>query len=244
MADIVLSKEIQSHPVLVAEALRDAITKGRLKAGDRIKEIPLARELGLSRGPVRDALRLLEADGLVQIRPNRGAYVPEVESLDVLEVYALRSSLGSLALHKVMMDRDPVVLAELKRALGRFETAVARGREAQAAEADLAFQQAIAVGARLRRLAREFERLTWQVRIFIATLDTHYQDKLPVMLDEIRALYAAIEEGEAERAEVLWREKFERWVRDFVERLPDQEFDAGMWLTLTRGPGAAAVAAS
>lgn len=242
MADVVLPSEIQSHPVLVAEALRDAITKGRLKAGDRIKEIPLARELGLSRGPVRDALRLLEADGLVQIRPNRGAYVPEVQSLDVLEVYALRSSLGSLALHKVMMDRDPEVLAELKRALGRLETAVARRREGQAAEADLAFQQAIAVGARLRRLAREFERLTWQVRIFIATLDTHYLDKLPVMLAEVRALYAAIESGDGEAAEQLWREKFERWVQDFVVRLPDQEFDAEVWLTLTRGPRSAAAA--
>lgn len=229
-----------SHPVLVAEAIRDAIVKGRLGAGDRIKEIPLAKQLGLSRGPVRDALRMLEADGLVEIRPNRGACIPDVHALDVLEVYALRASLGSLALHKLMISPDPEAIADLEPLLGRFERAVERRREGQAADADLAFQEGIVRGAGLPRVAREFERLTWQVKMFIAALDMSYEDKLHTMLDEVRDLYAAIADGDAAAAEGLWRDKFERWVRDFVERLPGEEFDAEMWLTLTAGPRATA----
>src|SRR3954463_4892156 len=89
---------------LPAAARRGAITAGRSHPGARIKEIPLAAQLGISRGPIRDALRLLERDGLVELIPNRGAVVPAVHALDVLEVYALRASLGSLALHKLMRE--------------------------------------------------------------------------------------------------------------------------------------------
>ena len=98
-----------SNVDVAVEALRDAIVDGRLTPGQRLKEIPLAEQLGVSRGPIRDALRLLERDGLIEVIPNRGAVVPEVHALDVLEVYALRASFGSLALQKLMLeDRVPV----------------------------------------------------------------------------------------------------------------------------------------
>jgi len=73
-----------SNTEVVAEALREAIVKGWLPPGERIKEIPLAEQLGVSRGPIRDALRLLAHDGLVTIIPNRGAVVPTPTSADVL----------------------------------------------------------------------------------------------------------------------------------------------------------------
>ena len=104
--------------------------RGRLKPGERLKEIPLAEQLGISRGPIRDALRLLERDGLIDVIPNRGAVVPEVHALDVLEVYALRASLGSLALHKLMLENALPVTA-LERALRPLRGAVERGRAAR-----------------------------------------------------------------------------------------------------------------
>jgi DNA-binding GntR family transcriptional regulator len=223
-----------SNPVLVAETLRDALVKGRLRPGERIKEIPLAQQLGVSRGPIRDALRLLERDGLVAILPNRGAIVPEVHETDVLEVYALRGAIGSLALRKLLLDPVPdAVLARLKRARDTLERSAGRGRAARAAEADLAFQSALVDGAGLPRVAREFDRLTWQVRQFIAALDVRYEDRLGEMRDEIAALHAAIEARDGARAEQLWRAKLERWVRDFVARLDDEGFDAKLWVALT-----------
>src|SRR6476619_5881859 len=108
----------------------DALVDGRLKPGQRLKEIPLAGQLGVSRGPIRDALRLLERDGLIDVIPNRGAVVPEVGALDVLEVYALRASLGSLALQKLMLERR-VPNKTLERALERLRTAVERGTARQ-----------------------------------------------------------------------------------------------------------------
>src|SRR5262245_21123390 len=140
----------------------EAIGEGRLRPGERVKEVPLADELGFSRAPVRDALRLLERDGLVTLVPNRGAIVPELRAVDVLEVYALRASLGTLALHKLMLDARPVTA--LDREVARLIRAGEARRELQAAEADLGYQTALVAAAGLPRVAGEFDRLTWQVR--------------------------------------------------------------------------------
>jgi DNA-binding GntR family transcriptional regulator len=222
-----------SNVDVAAEALREAIVEGRLRPGERIKEVPLASQLGLSRGPIRDALRLLERDGLVEVIPNRGAVVPAVRAVDVLEVYALRASLGSLALQKVMLE-GTVPVDALRRALARLRTAAERGRARQAADADLDYQSAIIAGSGLSRVASEFERLTWQVRIFIVSLGLSYEDKLPRILAEMDALHDAITEGRATDAEALWRDKYERWVRNLVELAPEG-FDERLWTALTAG---------
>ena len=121
-----------SNVEVVAAALREAIINGRLGPGARIKEVPIARQLGVSRGPIREAIQLLEHDGLLKTEPNRGAVVPVVSSADVLEVYAMRASLGSLALHKLMLAEIELPIAALRRELQRFERAVTRGKAAAA----------------------------------------------------------------------------------------------------------------
>lgn len=221
---------------LVADALRDAIVMGRLRPGERIKEVPLAKQLGVSRGPIRDAIRLLERDGLLTLVPHRGAVVPEITAFDVVEVYALRASLGSLALHKLLLGEAKEPMVALERQLRRFERAVEQGKAPQAADADLRYQSTIVEISGLPRVARQFAQLTWQVRIFIATMDIRYDDKLPQMLLEVKAIHAAIAGGDHSAAERLWREKFERWVRDFVEQL-DEGFDRDLWVALTSGTG-------
>lgn len=227
-----------SNVTVVAEALREAIVEGRLAAGERVKEVPLAAQMGVSRGPIRDALRLLCEQGLVEIQPNRGAVIPAIAAADVLEVYAMRAALGSLALHKLLWDRGPEAAAALDAPYERLARAVAREDEREAAVADLAFQTAIVAGAGLPQVAREFDRLTWHVRRFIAVLDMDYRDGLPTMLAEIEAIRTAIAAGDDAGAQRLWHEKFGRWVQDFIGRLPGERFNAQMWSTLTGHGGA------
>ena len=85
---------------LVAQRLRDAILDGSLRPGDRLVEHDLAARFQVSRGPVREAIRLLVPDGLVVLRRNRGAIVASPTFDDVLEVYAVRMSLGLSPSHK------------------------------------------------------------------------------------------------------------------------------------------------
>jgi DNA-binding GntR family transcriptional regulator len=226
-----------SNTEVVADALREAIVKGWLPPGERIKEIPLSHQLGVSRGPIRDALRLLAHDGLVTIIPNRGAVVPTPTSADVLEVYAMRSALGSLALHKLMLGDNDLSVSALEKELSRFERAVRRNSASQAADADLAYQSAVVAAAGLPRVARQFDQLAWQVRIFIRTRGLRFDDKLPLMLAEVRDLHQAIVGRNASRAQRLWREKFERWVRDFIDQM-DEGFDRDLWVALTNGDSA------
>ena len=223
-----------SNTEVVADALREAIVKGWLAPGERIKEIPLSEQLGVSRGPIREALRLLAYDGLVTIIPNRGAIVPTPTPADVLEVYAMRSALGSLALRKLMLGDSELPVSALERELARLQRAVARNKAPQAADADLAYQSAIVSGAGLPRVARQFDQLTWQVRIFIRTRGLRFDDKLPLMLAEMRELHGVIAGRDPSGAERLWREKFERWVRDFMDQMAE-EFDRPVWVALTNG---------
>src|SRR3954470_6174337 len=222
-----------SNVDLALDAVRDAIVAGRLRPGERIKEIPLAEALGFSRAPVRDALKLLERDGLVRLVPNRGAVVPELRAVDILEVYALRASLGTLALRKLMLDSDAFALGPLEHRLARLARAGERGRSREAAEADLAYQQAIVTAAELPRVRREFERLTWQVRMFLGALRIDTFDDLERVVAEVQALHEAILARDVPAAERLWREKFERWISDLVGRL-DEDFDHDLWVALTR----------
>jgi DNA-binding GntR family transcriptional regulator len=222
-----------SNVDLAVAAIRDAIVAGRLRPGERIKEIPLADALGFSRAPVRDALRLLERDGLVELVPNRGAIVPELRAVDVLEVYALRAALGTLALHKLMLSRS-LALAPLERQLARLVRAGERRRGRAAIDADLGYQTAVVAAAGLPRVAGEFERLTLQARIFLGALEIDVLETLPRVVAEVQALHEAIRAREVELAGRLWREKFERWIRDLVGRL-DEEFDDELWIALTRG---------
>jgi DNA-binding GntR family transcriptional regulator len=223
-----------SNVDLALEAVRDAIVKGRLRPGERIKEIPLAEALGFSRAPVRDALRLLERDGLVELVPNRGAIVPELRAVDILEVYALRTSLGTLALHKLMLDSSWLEVSPLERELTRLVRAGEGRRPRDVAEADLAYQQAIVTAAGLPRVSREFERLTWQVRMFVGALEIDMLPTLERVIAEVRALHEAVLVRDVHAAERVWREKFERWISDLVGHL-DEDFDDALWVALTRG---------
>lgn len=223
-----------SNVEIAAGALREAIVSGHLTPGQRIAEVPFAERLGISRGPVREALRLLAHDGMLTIVPNKGAFVPEVTASDVLEVYAMRASLGALALHKLMRGDTPLPVAELEEHLERFARAVESGEAAEAADADLSYQSAVVAGAGLARVTRQFDQLAWQVRIFIAAMGVQYDDKLEVMLAEVQALHRAIIAGDGPEARRLWRDKFERWVRDLVDGLVD-DFDRDLWVTLTSG---------
>ncbi len=146
------------------------------------------------------------------------------------------AALGTLALHKLMLDSESLDVAPLEREITRLARAGERRRRRDAEDADLAYQQAIVSAAGLPRVAREFELLTWQVRMFLGALDIDVLDRLERVLAEVQALHEAILARDVHAAERLWREKFERWISDLVGRL-DEDFDHDLWVALTRGAG-------
>ena len=106
---------------IATEAIREAILDGSLAPGSRLKEAQLARELGISRTPIREALLLLQSDGLIETMPNRGATVRCYAPADLDELYQLRAVLEGHAA-RVAADRiGPDELAILRESCQRFD---------------------------------------------------------------------------------------------------------------------------
>lgn len=112
--------ERRNTPDLIAEVLREAVSRGLLQPGQALSQAELAAEFGVSPIPVREALRRLEADGLVALRHNRGAFVAELTGDDVRELYEIRLPLELQALRLALprltdadLDRAGAILSQL-----------------------------------------------------------------------------------------------------------------------------------
>lgn len=97
----------------VAESLRSQILSGELASGERVKERDLAQFLGVSRGPTREAIRLLEREGLLEIRPYSGARVVRFDKTEMTEIVTLRRQIEHFAISNAALSSDPKVVAEL-----------------------------------------------------------------------------------------------------------------------------------
>jgi DNA-binding GntR family transcriptional regulator len=92
------NKRVLTSSGQVAETVRESILSGELAPGTKLREIELSVMLGVSRSPIREALRMLESEGLVQISPNRGAFVTQLEEKDLEEIHGLRELLEVYAI--------------------------------------------------------------------------------------------------------------------------------------------------
>ena len=181
---------------------------------------------------MRDALRLLERDGLVRLVPNRGAIVPELRAVDVLEVYALRASLGTLALHKLMLDSEALDLAPLERELARLVRARSGGGRATPSKPTSRTRPASSPRRGCRGSQASSTGSPGRCGCSSARW-TSTCSHLPRIVAEVQALHAAILARDVQAADRVWREKFERWISGLVGRL-DEDFDDALWVALTR----------
>jgi DNA-binding GntR family transcriptional regulator len=127
-----------------SDALRSAIVEGRLRPGDRLKEVELAEQLGISRAPVREALRQLEHEGLVASLPYRATEVLGVSQEEVAEVLVpIRLTIESFAFRKAMPLLTGDDFDALARIVQRMRAAGARGDLEQLAEDDVRFHELV-----------------------------------------------------------------------------------------------------
>ena len=110
---------------VVTDALRKAILSKRLKPGDRLIEEQLAADLGVSRNPVREALRVLESEGLVEISPRRGASVTNVSEEEAQEIVEVRAALEGLCARLAARRCSPALKTDIGKMLDRGERAAA-----------------------------------------------------------------------------------------------------------------------
>lgn len=208
-----------------ARLLREAIIAGTLRPGDRLIETDLAERFRMSRHPVREAIRELGREGLVEMRPNRGAVVAGVDASDILEVYEIRAALGSLALRHLLLGDREASASELARLLAWAEQAMAAaaaGDQASLVKHDLAFQAEIVGISGLPRAAAYFAGLGGDIQRFINLLNVKYPDRRKAVRREVLGLYEAIRDRDHPRAERIWRAKFVEAAQCLVALLPGE----------------------
>jgi DNA-binding GntR family transcriptional regulator len=217
------------------QSLRSALLEGEYLPGERIYEAMLAQALGVSRNPVREAIRRLQQDGLLDVRPHYGIYVAEIPADEIEDVYRIRGALEATAAGLAAERMTDEEVAELGRILAEQQAAAARSdgppREAvSAAQADR-FHHAIHVGARSPRLLTLLEQIYAQVTHF-RNLTLRLPGRAKVSAEGHAAIYEAIAARNQHGAEERMRDHIDdarqALVRQVSEgHLPEPARDGG-----------------
>lgn len=202
----------QSTAELIAERLREAITRGQLAPGRQLGEAGLAAQFAVSRGPLREAMQRLVAEGLLRSERHRGIFVIELTEADVHDVYRARTAIEGAAVAEVL--RGGSGCAALTVPLEEMAAAAGRGDAAAFADADQHFHEVLIECADSVRLSRAMRTLLSETRMLIGELHHVYGD-LGEQLAEHVALRDAIAAGDAVTAMRLIEEHMD----DAVERL-------------------------
>ncbi|MCL0072011.1 GntR family transcriptional regulator [Peptococcaceae bacterium] len=203
----------------VFEAVRDAIISGKFKPGERLMEVQLAEEMGVSRTPVREAIRKLELEGFVKIMPHKGAYVAKVSIKDIIDVFEVRAALEALAARLAAKRITEDELKQLKRAAMSIAN-LADGHDIhdieEAVKVDTGFHDIIYKASRNEKLVQFITHLREQMKRFRAT-SLALPGRTKMALEEHEKIVQALWDRNEELAAELSRKHIENAERSILE---------------------------
>ena len=192
-------------PEQIAEQLAQDIVSQTLVPGQRLKEMELSAQFGASRAPIREALRLLELRGLVQIKSRRGVSVTRLSAAEVDDLYEIRASLLGLAARRVALSRDDQFLVAAKAILGRLKQYAAAPLYGKYFEATYEISNLIGQAAGSPRLFSLIASFSQQVARY-TRLSLQGPDRRKQSLQNWQRLVRAIEAKDPETAEKIQKE--------------------------------------
>ena len=193
---------------VVCETLREAIRSGVLKPGERLMEIQLADELGVSRTPVREAMRKLELEGYVIMLPRRGTYVANISIRDINGVIEIRTTLDALASGLAAERITEEELEQLERLLVSIGENIETRNMKKVVEDDMEFHDILYKASRNQRLVGIISNLREQMTRF-RSMSMSYPGRLKKTLEEHSRLVEAIAQRDVELAQKLAVEHME-----------------------------------
>ena len=173
---------------VVFESLRTAILEGKLKSGQRLMEVQLAEQLGVSRTPIREAIRKLELEGLVIMLPRKGAYVADMSFKDLIDVLEIRASLEGLAASLASGRRRDEDIEGLEKLAREFEESVKSGDIEEVLKKDVEFHEYIFSLANNKKLYQIINSLWEQVHRFRVTYVSDYEASLSLVEEHNKIL--------------------------------------------------------
>ncbi|HET6713841.1 MAG TPA: GntR family transcriptional regulator [Actinomycetota bacterium] len=191
-----------------ADRIREQILDGGFKQGEHLVEAKIAEQLNISRGPVREAFKLLRAEGLLKEEPRRGTFVVSLTAQDVREIYGLRAALEGRAGRMIAQANDPTTLARLRALADEIDRAVDAGDAVAASRADLAFHEGLCELCGNTRIHEVFMRYVPTLRGLLR-LDEQVLRSLDEISRQHRPFVDALEAGDEELVARLLNEHAE-----------------------------------
>ena len=176
---------------VVFNTLRQAILRGELKPGERLMEIQLAEKLGVSRTPIREAIRKLELEGLVLMIPRKGAEVAKISEKSLRDVLEVRRSLEELAIELACQRMTDEEIEQLGERQNDFKNAINKGNAMNIAETDEAFHDVIYLGTgndKLVQILNNLREQMYRYRLEYVKDEANYKR----LIAEHRVIYEAI----------------------------------------------------
>jgi DNA-binding GntR family transcriptional regulator len=205
----------------VLAQLRRAIASGQLRPGEQIRQDALAERLGVSRVPLREALKILEGEGQVIYRPHRGYFVAELDLADLREVYRIRDLLETEAIQVAVGQITHAELTEAERALRSVEQAARAADLTAMTDGNRQFHFTLIEAARMPRLSR-LVRILWDATDAYRSryyADTSHRESV---VAEHRAILDAVRAGDGDRANTILRAHRERAVAALEAQLASE----------------------
>lgn len=191
-----------------ADRIREQILDGGFKQGEHLVEAKIAEQLNISRGPVREAFKLLRAEGLLKEEPRRGTFVVSLTAQDVREIYGLRAALEGRAGRMIARANDPATLARLRALADEIDRAVDAGDAVAASRADLAFHEGLCELCGNTRIHEVFMRYVPTLRGLLR-LDEQVLRSLDEISRQHRPFVDALQAGDEELVARLLNEHAE-----------------------------------
>jgi DNA-binding GntR family transcriptional regulator len=206
----------------LVENLRDEIIKGQFRPGQKLRQEELAAHFGVSTMPIREALRELEAEGLVTIKPRRGAVVTRLSAEDLQDIYDIRSTLEEMATRLAVPCLNEASLAALAQCVQQMDSHV--GDPISYTKLNHQFHLTIYAASGRRHLCELIELLRRRTQHYV---HTHIGDmgRMPESRHDHRAILDACQRGDADRAATIMREHLGRVGQELVEYFELHEED-------------------
>jgi DNA-binding GntR family transcriptional regulator len=204
----------RSASAAASEVIREAIIDGRLAPGQRLKEEELAHELGMSRTPVREALLVLQSEGLVESLPRRGAFVRSYAVDELDEMYQLRAVLEGYAARRAATRISPEDVARLEDSCARFDRLRAEDDLLDLVQENLFFHNIILEAAASDRLGPMVRKVI-DIPLVYKSFYWYSPEQKLISEHYHKQLTRALRVGDAERAELIMREHVLE-ARDFL----------------------------
>jgi DNA-binding GntR family transcriptional regulator len=189
----------------VYEYLREEILAERLRSGTELQEVALARELGVSRGPLREAIGRLEAEGLVTVRPRRGAVVRSLSRAEFLELYQVREALEAAAIRLAVPRLGKEDVSKLRELTDEMAAHAQADRIDEFFDANARFHEAIFAASGNRKLREMYRQLVGQMGRY-RMRSVSIRGSLQRSVLEHRAVVKAAAAGDADEAARLLAE--------------------------------------